>query len=224
MTEKLLSPRLRTKISFYKTNELSSVYDYIKKCPEWIRDKLSPLIYQSVNDDLQNLISYIKVLWKSNASLMTAITGRQRIGKTVSQYYLADVLQFKEKNTYVIYSQEDFQKLKKDMPEESFVMFPDLVLLFPSRDWKKDLQGFTNTLSAFRNFYTIAIPDIGEADKSFRTHFTDISEVVQIQDRRILNLRHWGQEFNIVIPKLNKEVIDVIYKKDLEYKKKAFSS
>ena len=208
---------------FYNDDDLDDTYQYLKKCPEWLREYLFHYIVQDVRDDLARLITYVKDLFDSHKSLMMIIEGYQGVGKTLSQYYLSDVLQV---GRVIIYSLEDHLKLIENMPERKFVMYPDLTLVFPCRDFMKkesrELQKFTNTLRVFENFYCLALPVVEEGDISFRRHF-EVAELKEIHDRRILNFSYGGKDFNIIIPTLAKSIVEEYHQLDKRYKMKAYN-
>ena len=215
--EVLLSARLRTIYKIKKSKCLNLITDYYKKVPRDYRDKLE-VFFTFVEDDLQKLISYVHNVFYSHQSVFIAIEGRQGIGKTVSQYYLRDILGFKQ-DFEIVYTRDQLDILRDEFPTLKFIMFPDMSMLFTSRNWDKHIQEFTNTLRAFENVYCLSIPFFEEMDKAFRLQF-DISELEMFFDRRILKINTAGRIFRIVIPGLEKEVIEKIHELDLRYKRK----
>jgi len=215
--EILLSPKMRTIYKLKKSKSLNLVADYYKKVPRDYREKLE-VFFTFVDDDLQKLLSYVYNVFETHQSVFIAIEGRQGIGKTVSQYYLRDILGFRQ-DFEIVYTRDQLDILRDEFPTRKFIMFPDMSMLFTSRNWDKHIQEFTNTLRAFENVYCLSIPYFEEMDKAFRLQF-DISELEMFFDRRILKIDTAGRIFRIVVPSLETKVIEKIHELDLKYKRK----
>lgn len=198
------------------------VADYIKRCPDWLRDELKPLLLDVDKDDLNKLLWYVKDQFSKNQSVMFALTGMQGVGKTLSMWYLSDLLGFDRE---VIYTRKQHLKLIENMPENKIILYPDIGLLFPSRKWKQsDIQSFANTIRVFRNLYMIAIPYIEDADISFRKVFLYDSEVKLIHDRRIVRLIDKENRFDIVIPVLDEQYVKQYHELDIKLKREALKA
>jgi len=217
-----LSPKERL-LAYYLGKPSNTAYDYLKKIPaEKIRNRLlSDLMFFS--DDTVEFLEFVQNYLKKNQSIMVCFTAPQGVGKTISMFYLSQILTFPR---IEIYTKNDFSDWLSNFQQNQTVLIPDLsVTGFTSRNWsskigKKIQELFSNIRITFSVVLT-AIPDFEEADISIRRHFVE-SKVTQVENERFLYIEIANRIFVIRIPVLSNEFLFEVDKLDAEQKIKRY--